>query len=161
MCIAAIDIIDKVHVEVNLFHFHFCTHTYTHTHLHTHIHTHTHSHSHIHTHTYVYILTHMHTHTHAHTHAHSHTHTQHDPSTTSTCSPGGSRGNYIMYPRATDGTDSNNNQFSQCSIDSIRPVLQTKSGCFTGMPRHAVRLYAKLCTCTSAPCTICTIPLLT
>ena len=36
-----------------------------------------------------------------------------------------------MYPRATDGSLSNNDLFSECSRNSINPVLMTKSNCFT------------------------------
>lgn len=35
-----------------------------------------------------------------------------------------------MYPRATDGTQRNNDRFSPCSINSIYSVLRTKSSCF-------------------------------
>ncbi|XP_028399321.1 disintegrin and metalloproteinase domain-containing protein 10-like [Dendronephthya gigantea] len=51
---------------------------------------------------------------------------KHDPSS---CS-GGSGGNYIMFPKATSGTESNNRKFSECSRDYISDVLQKKSGCF-------------------------------
>ena len=58
----------------------------------------------------------------------------HDPLQDSTCSPGGFGGlvgNFLMYARATDGTLPNNNKFSTCSIDSITPVLEARSGmCF-------------------------------
>ena len=58
-------------------------------------------------------------------------HSQHDPST-SNCSPGSNGGgNYIMFPRATNGQRGNNNRFSPCSIDSIRDALESsKSDCF-------------------------------
>ena len=36
-----------------------------------------------------------------------------------------------MYPRATDGTQTNNDKFSPCSINSIRVVLRDKATCFT------------------------------
>lgn len=55
----------------------------------------------------------------------------HDPSTTSSCSPGGSAGNFLMFPRATNGQLPNNRLFSPCSVDSIRPVLQSNSECFS------------------------------
>ena len=55
----------------------------------------------------------------------------HDPS--GTCSPGGSQGNFIMFPQATDASLPNNNAFSSCSIGSINSVLNSqKSDCFTG-----------------------------
>lgn len=53
----------------------------------------------------------------------------HDPA--GTCSPGGSQGNFIMFPQATDGALTNNKLFSSCSINEIRRVLDTESGCFT------------------------------
>ena len=56
-------------------------------------------------------------------------HSQHDPLSGS-CAPGGSVGNFIMFRSATDGQQANNRMFSTCSLDSIRPVLQTKSNCF-------------------------------
>ncbi|KAI5728725.1 hypothetical protein M8J77_020260 [Diaphorina citri] len=55
----------------------------------------------------------------------------HDPEI---CTPGGDDGNYIMFARATSGDKKNNNRFSQCSLNSINPVLNTKArsgkGCF-------------------------------
>ena len=54
----------------------------------------------------------------------------HDPVEAGICSPGGSSGNYLMYPRATDGSLSNNKRFSTCSRSYIRDVLRDKSGCF-------------------------------
>ena len=55
---------------------------------------------------------------------------QHDPA--GTCSPGGSLGNFIMFPQATDGALENNRRFSTCSRDSIRAVLESKAeDCFT------------------------------
>ncbi|XP_046857676.1 disintegrin and metalloproteinase domain-containing protein 10-like isoform X2 [Xenia sp. Carnegie-2017] len=39
-------------------------------------------------------------------------------------------GNYIMFPKATSGTDPNNRKFSKCSIDYISPVLAAKADCF-------------------------------
>ena len=57
---------------------------------------------------------------------------QHD---TSKCSDG-SGGNYIMFPKATSGTDSNNRKFSDCSKGYVSPVIETKgqgsNGCFKG-----------------------------
>ena len=51
---------------------------------------------------------------------------QHDPA--GTCSPGQSGGgNYIMYAKATSGSDTNNFKFSQCSKNYIWPVLQARS----------------------------------
>ena len=35
-----------------------------------------------------------------------------------------------MFSSATDGQRPNNKQFSSCSLDRIRPVLETKSDCF-------------------------------
>ena len=35
-----------------------------------------------------------------------------------------------MFRSATDGQQENNKRFSLCSINSIRPVLETKSDCF-------------------------------
>ena len=35
-----------------------------------------------------------------------------------------------MYYQATDGSQTNNNLFSSCSISSISGVLSTKSSCF-------------------------------
>nr|ATY70072.1 ADAM17 [Oopsacas minuta] len=58
----------------------------------------------------------------------------HDPLESTLCSPGASgnpNGNYLMYARATDGTQVNNDKFSDCSISSIAPVLLAKSpACF-------------------------------
>lgn len=40
-------------------------------------------------------------------------------------------GNYIMFPKATSGTDPNNRKFSKCSVDYVSPVLETKAeSCF-------------------------------
>ncbi|XP_065063953.1 disintegrin and metalloproteinase domain-containing protein 10-like [Rhopilema esculentum] len=58
---------------------------------------------------------------------------QHDPvSNSPQCSPGSAGGgNFIMYPRATSGSDSNNYKFSKCSRDYIGPVLNAKADiCF-------------------------------
>uniref|UniRef100_A0A8D8W5K6 ADAM10 endopeptidase n=1 Tax=Cacopsylla melanoneura TaxID=428564 RepID=A0A8D8W5K6_9HEMI len=55
----------------------------------------------------------------------------HDPEI---CTPGGDEGNFIMFARATSGDKKNNNRFSQCSLNSINPVLNSKArngkGCF-------------------------------
>lgn len=50
---------------------------------------------------------------------------EHDPDD-SQCSPGMNKGgNYIMYRRATTGTDNNNRNFSQCSKDQMGPVIHS------------------------------------
>ena len=56
---------------------------------------------------------------------------EHDPDD-GICSPGSSNakagsggGNFIMYRRATTGTDLNNRNFSQCSKDQMGPVLHS------------------------------------
>ena len=58
----------------------------------------------------------------------------HDPLESIVCSPGAfgdQNGNFLMYARATDGTQPNNDKFSTCSINSIEPVLSQKSSsCF-------------------------------
>ena len=46
------------------------------------------------------------------------------------CSPGGSFGNYLMYPSSSDGDKPNNRAFSQCSKDSVAPVIANKGNCF-------------------------------
>eukprot|EP00052_Salpingoeca_macrocollata_P026997 m.254081 g.254081 ORF g.254081 m.254081 type:complete len:904 (+) comp22680_c1_seq1:11-2722(+) len=43
------------------------------------------------------------------------------------CAPGGLFGNFIMYETATDGTRSNNNKFSQCSLDQIGSLIISKA----------------------------------
>ncbi|XP_078667295.1 disintegrin and metalloproteinase domain-containing protein 10-like [Branchiostoma floridae x Branchiostoma belcheri] len=54
----------------------------------------------------------------------------HDPEE---CRPGGAQGNYVMYPYATDGRRPNNDDFSLCSKQSMRPVMATKgTRCFEG-----------------------------
>eukprot|EP00118_Oscarella_pearsei_P028417 m.2096 g.2096 ORF g.2096 m.2096 type:complete len:800 (+) comp8278_c0_seq1:27-2426(+) len=55
----------------------------------------------------------------------------HDPNTAQ-CSPGSSNGgNYIMYARATDGDERNNDKFSQCSISEMSAVIKAKGSlCF-------------------------------
>lgn len=47
---------------------------------------------------------------------------RHDPET-SVCQPGGSRGNFIMFSRATSGIQPNNDLFSSCSIEQINSVF--------------------------------------
>ena len=50
---------------------------------------------------------------------------EHDPDE-SDCSPGSSRGgNFIMYRRATTGSDRNNYNFSQCSKDQMGPIIHS------------------------------------
>ncbi len=50
---------------------------------------------------------------------------EHDPDD-SQCSPGANKGgNYIMYRRATTGTDRNNRNFSQCSKDQMGPIIHS------------------------------------
>lgn len=54
----------------------------------------------------------------------------HDP--TDSCAPGGSVGNFIMYPSATDGSKPNNDQFSECSRASMSAVLEVRRDtCFS------------------------------
>lgn len=53
---------------------------------------------------------------------------QHD--STSECTPGGSQGNYIMFPSATDGTLPNNRLFSPCSQESIGRTIEIRGDCF-------------------------------
>lgn len=57
----------------------------------------------------------------------------HDSTSMPQCTPGaGAGGNYIMFSQATDGSQSNNNDFSPCSRQSINSVLQSsRSDCFT------------------------------
>ncbi|RDD44962.1 Disintegrin and metalloproteinase domain-containing protein 10 [Trichoplax sp. H2] len=59
---------------------------------------------------------------------------QHDPTTNPTCAPGGSVGNFIMYPKATAGNKVNNKKFSSCSKNYIKPILNSRAtnsgGCF-------------------------------
>ena len=56
---------------------------------------------------------------------------EHDPETAE-CSPGTSNnGNYIMYAKATDGDQPNNDELSPCSIRQIAAVLNSKAeSCF-------------------------------
>lgn len=52
-------------------------------------------------------------------------------STGQLCTGTGSAGNFIMYLKATDGTDVNNNRFSPCSIEEISDVIFAQSSnCF-------------------------------
>lgn len=74
---------------------------------------------------------------------------QHDP-TTQECAPEGGNGNFLMFPRATDGQLSNNQLFSPCSKRSILPVLQSKSSCFSGWPASL-----PLCVCVCAFMCMC------
>ena len=57
---------------------------------------------------------------------------QHD-SSGSECAPGGSQGNYIMYPSATDGSRPNNKLFSVCSRRDMGSTIENNGGCF--LPR--------------------------
>lgn len=57
----------------------------------------------------------------------------HDGSTdNAACTPSGN--NYLMFPTAVDGSGSNNNKFSECSIDAITAVIVTKGSCFEAPP---------------------------
>ena len=58
---------------------------------------------------------------------------QHDEPGT-TCAPGGSAGNYIMYPSATDGSRQNNNHFSECSVTDMGRTIESNGKCF--LPRE-------------------------
>ena len=53
----------------------------------------------------------------------------HDPSNNSSCAPGANYGNYIMFPKASDGNKAYNHRFSQCSREMIAPVIENKGGC--------------------------------
>jgi hypothetical protein len=53
----------------------------------------------------------------------------HDPAGTP-CAPGGSSGNYIMYPSATDGSRPNNNRFSECSVKDMGATIENNGRCF-------------------------------
>eukprot|EP00048_Salpingoeca_helianthica_P007452 m.110708 g.110708 ORF g.110708 m.110708 type:complete len:825 (-) comp14336_c0_seq4:40-2514(-) len=51
------------------------------------------------------------------------------------CSPSSSSGGkYVMNAISVDGSDPNNFLFSSCSVNFIRPVLNSKSGCFAVRP---------------------------
>ena len=56
---------------------------------------------------------------------------QHDETSDCINQPGG---NYIMYPQATDGSQTNNRLFSPCSITAMSAVIDVKGagpeGCF-------------------------------
>ncbi|ESO85097.1 hypothetical protein LOTGIDRAFT_235956 [Lottia gigantea] len=58
----------------------------------------------------------------------------HDPDNV-TCTPSGTGGNYIMYPKATSGKQTNNQFFSTCSINYMSPIITSRgtglNGCFT------------------------------
>eukprot|EP00040_Diaphanoeca_grandis_P025780 m.143289 g.143289 ORF g.143289 m.143289 type:complete len:1020 (+) comp30309_c0_seq1:159-3218(+) len=59
------------------------------------------------------------------------------------CAPMGAAGNYIMYLKATDGDEVNNNKFSACSKSVISEVLAQNSGdCFVN--REAVTCGSKV-----------------
>ena len=59
---------------------------------------------------------------------------QHDEPGTS-CAPGGSAGNFIMFASATDGTRENNNRFSECSARDMGATIESNGGCF--IPRNS------------------------
>ena len=54
----------------------------------------------------------------------------------STCAPGGTNGNYIMYSHATSGSQSNNFKYSTCSLSNMTSVLVNRISasnfCFEG-----------------------------
>ena len=56
-----------------------------------------------------------------------------------------------MFPQATDGSQSNNELFSMCSIDSIRPVLETKGSCFSGKYMRFDMMWLSRCVCIFQP----------
>ena len=61
-------------------------------------------------------------------------HHQHDPES-GRCSPGGSDGNFIMYPFANDGEQRNNNEFSSCSREMMDDIIAARGqdgGCGNG-----------------------------
>jgi len=54
----------------------------------------------------------------------------HDSDTSTECAPSGNR--FMMYPAAVDGSQTNNEKFSNCSKQAIKDVLESKSSiCFT------------------------------
>lgn len=53
----------------------------------------------------------------------------HDPKSDSSC-VSSIYGNYIMYPYASSGARPNENRFSQCSINTMYPVIINKGSCF-------------------------------
>ena len=59
--------------------------------------------------------------------------TQHDEPGTS-CAPGGSDGNFIMFASATSGTQKNNNRFSECSVRDMGATIESNGRCF--IPRN-------------------------
>ena len=59
---------------------------------------------------------------------------QHDQPGTS-CAPGGSAGNFIMFASATDCTRPNNNRFSECSARDMGATIESNGGCF--IPRKS------------------------
>ena len=75
---------------------------------------------------------------------------QHDSG--SVCTPGetsfggfGTDGNYIMYARATSGTQNNNDKFSPCSIGNISLVLEAKKDkCFVRKYTDINRIISKV-----------------
>ena len=74
---------------------------------------------------------------------------QHDQSGTS-CAPGGSAGNYIMYPSATDGTRPNNNRFSECSVKDMGATIESNGVCFLKREHYSLQLL-HFCTVVVAP----------
>lgn len=58
----------------------------------------------------------------------------HDLKTNKECAPGGSQGNFLMYPYSQDGTKPNHLMFSPCSLASINPVLAKKGQCLIAHP---------------------------
>ena len=50
----------------------------------------------------------------------------HDQAGNGMCTPGGSQGNYIMSPTASNADKPNNDDFSPCSISAINPVILNK-----------------------------------
>ncbi|CAH1791913.1 unnamed protein product, partial [Owenia fusiformis] len=55
----------------------------------------------------------------------------HDDEDNSACAPNNEKGNFLMYPYATDGTKPNNDKFSQCSKDRISPAIANKGDCLS------------------------------
>ena len=54
------------------------------------------------------------------------TFSQHDP-TTGECAPSDSNGGkYVMFAHATSGAQSNNDDFSPCSIEMMFPIIEDK-----------------------------------
>ena len=54
----------------------------------------------------------------------------HDEVSDNKCAPGGKYGHYLMHADSTYTSKPNNMLFSQCSIEFIAPVVDTKSDCF-------------------------------